>query len=38
MHQARSLVIIDEALDQVHEERIPRDALKALLTQMPRAV
>ncbi len=34
----RALVFIDEALDQVHESRIPRDVLKQLLAQMPRDV
>jgi hypothetical protein len=38
MHQQRALVIIDEALDQVHEERIRRDVLKELMAQIPRAV
>ncbi len=34
----RGLVIIDESLDQVHEERIRRDVLKELMGRMPRAV
>jgi hypothetical protein len=34
----RALVIIDEALDQVHEERVRRDVLKNLMAKMPRAV
>jgi hypothetical protein len=42
MHQfrrsQRGLVIIDESLDQVHEERIRRDVLKELMARMPRAV
>ncbi len=42
MHQfrrgQRGLVIIDESLDQVHEERIRRDVLKELMGRMPRAV
>ena len=42
MHQfrrgQRGLVIIDESLDQVHEERIGRDVLKELMGRMPRAV
>jgi hypothetical protein len=42
MHQfrrgQRGLVIIDESLDQVHEERIRRDVLKELMSRMPRAL
>jgi hypothetical protein len=34
----RGLVIIDESLDQVHEERIRRDVLKELVGKMPRAL
>jgi len=34
----RALVVIDKSLDQVHEERIRRDALKELLSKLPRAV
>lgn len=34
----RALVVIDESLDQVHEERLRRDVLKELLAKMPRAV
>src|SRR4030095_878875 len=33
----RGLVIIDESLDQVHEERIRRDVLTELRGRMPRA-
>jgi hypothetical protein len=38
MHRQRTLVVIDEALDQVHEERIRRDVLKELMAKIPRSV
>jgi hypothetical protein len=34
----RALVVVDESLDQVHEERLRRDVLKELIGKMPRAV
>jgi hypothetical protein len=34
----RRLVIVDEALDQVHESRVQREVLKQMLARIPRAI